>query len=475
MVTLIQPLIQRLPQAGLCTLLLALLTACAAPSPPMPPMLTASQLSLSTLPQSPDFARGAWWRALRDPVLDQLLEHALVANPKLTLAAAKVAAAQANEAIAASGSGPTVNAQASFNRQRYSADGLIPPPIAGTWQNYSQIGASLNYSFDLWGKIRERVAAAAGASRAAELEQASAQQWLAAEVVTQYLVWRAAQQEIMLQQAALLASEQLAQKSKTLKRAGLVSRDAQNEQTLLLAEARTALIAAQLASSNAQAALAALTLTRQADLAAQAPRALPAWPINTNDLRLNQLAQRPELLAAKYQVESAAALVRAAQADFYPDISLSALIGLSSLSTATLFDSASRRLGVTPAISLPIFEAGALQGALDLQHAHYASAIAIYNQTLLDIANDSASSLARQQAALKIETEAKLSETAAEQLANSARLRQRAGLSPASDTLQSHLSHVNSRLSLLQAQRDRLIAQTSLIRAMGATDSKETP
>lgn len=468
-------LMQRAPRLSLLVFILALLTACAAPSPPAPPMLTKSQLSLSELPQSPDFAKGQWWQALNDPLLDQLLKQALAAHPKLTLAAAKVAASKADEAIAGSANGPTVNGQASFNRQHYSADGLIPPPIAGTWQNYSQIGASLNFTLDLWGKIRERVAAAAGATRAAELEQASAQQWLAAEVVTQYLVWRAAQQAILVQQALLHTNEQLAKKSKTLKRAGLVSRDAQSEQTLLIAEARTALIAVQLESTNAQAALAALTLTSQAELAAQAPRALPNWAIDTSNLRLNQLVQRPELLAAKYQVESAAALVRAAQADFYPDISLSALIGFSSLNTATLLDSASRRFGITPAISLPIFEAGALQGALDLQHAHYASAISIYNQTLLDIANQSTSSLARQQSSLKMEAEAKLSEAATEQLANSARLRQRAGLSPASETLQSDLNHLNSRLSSLQAHRDRLIAQTSLIRAMGATDSKETP
>ncbi len=455
-------------RAALCSVLVCILVGCASPVSPAPPVLEAKALSLQSLAQSPAFARGNWWQGLQEPALNKLLEQALAAHPRLTLASAREAGARARQAIAASAHGPFVSANASWNRQRYSSDALVPPPIAGSWQNLSELGLSLDYRFDVWGRVRERVTAAAGAQAAAHLQQDSARLWLQSEVVSQFVQWRAAQQELALAQEALRLSESLARQDKTLKRAGLVSLDALSERDAMLAARRSDVSAAQSRLLGARAALGALTLSDAASLDALPAAALPLWPIETAGLTLNQIAPRAELRAARFQMEGAAAQVRAARADFYPDISLSALIGLSTLSSATLFDARSRGLALTPAISLPLFQAGALQGALDLQQAAYAEAIASYNQTLLDIARESATALASQQGALHAESDARLGERAAQALAASAQLRQRAGLAPASEPLQAGLTLVDARLGLVQAHRARLMAQTALVRAMGS-------
>lgn len=195
---------------ALCSALAWLLGGGASPVPLAPPVLEAKVLSLQTLVQSPAFARDHWWQDLHDLALNKLLAQALAAHPRLTLASALEAAACARQAIAASTHGPFVSANASWNRQRYSSDALVPPPIAGSWQNLSQLGLSLDYSFDVWGKVRERVTAAAGAQAAAHLQQDSARLWLQSEVVSQFVQWRAAQQELALAQEALGLSESLA-------------------------------------------------------------------------------------------------------------------------------------------------------------------------------------------------------------------------------------------------------------------------
>jgi NodT family efflux transporter outer membrane factor (OMF) lipoprotein len=119
----------------------------------------------------------------------------------------------------------------------------------------------------------------------------------------------------------------------------------------------------------------------------------PALP---DDVPLNLLGRRPDIVAARWEVEAAGSGIKAAKARFYPDINLSASIGFESLSQANPFTAASRAISFGPALSLPIFDAGALRANLKGQVASYDLAVANYNQTL----NEAYADVARQIAAI---------------------------------------------------------------------------
>jgi NodT family efflux transporter outer membrane factor (OMF) lipoprotein len=136
------------------------------------------------------------------------------------------------------------------------------------------------------------------------------------------------------------------------------------------------------------------------------PRALAdARPVPLPDtLPADLLARRPDITAARWRVEAATHDVASAKASFYPNVNLSAFVGLSSIGLGRLLDAGSEQWGVGPAIHLPIFDAGRLRANLRGKSADLDLAVESYNGAVLDAVRDvadqlaSARSITRQQA-----------------------------------------------------------------------------
>jgi NodT family efflux transporter outer membrane factor (OMF) lipoprotein len=94
------------------------------------------------------------------------------------------------------------------------------------------------------------------------------------------------------------------------------------------------------------------------------------------------LGRRPDVAAVREQIETAEQQVKVARTEFYPNINLSAFVGLSSYGLDNWLKAGSHIAGVTPAISLPIFDAGQRRANLRGREAQRDSAIATYNAVL---------------------------------------------------------------------------------------------
>ena len=103
--------------------------------------------------------------------------------------------------------------------------------------------------------------------------------------------------------------------------------------------------------------------------------------------------RRPDLAAARWRVEAATRGVDVARAQFYPNVNLTAFIGLSSIGLDRLIEADSRQFGVGPAIRLPIFDSGALRANLRGRTAELDAAIEGYNSALLESVRDAADQL----------------------------------------------------------------------------------
>jgi NodT family efflux transporter outer membrane factor (OMF) lipoprotein len=117
--------------------------------------------------------------------------------------------------------------------------------------------------------------------------------------------------------------------------------------------------------------------------------ALPAIPALTlpSDLPADLLGRRPDVVAARWRVEAAGHDIKAAKARFLPNIGISSLAGLLAPSSMNLFSLRNRFYTVSPALSLPIFEGGALRANLAGKDAAHDIAVAQYNQTLVHAIN----------------------------------------------------------------------------------------
>ncbi len=83
-----------------------------------------------------------WWQRFGDPQLDLLIAEALAGNPGVGGARARIDKAIALAASSGAALAPQANASAELTRQRYSSNGIFPPPIAGSWHTQTQLAAS---------------------------------------------------------------------------------------------------------------------------------------------------------------------------------------------------------------------------------------------------------------------------------------------------------------------------------------------
>jgi NodT family efflux transporter outer membrane factor (OMF) lipoprotein len=110
------------------------------------------------------------------------------------------------------------------------------------------------------------------------------------------------------------------------------------------------------------------------------------------------LGRRPDIVAARLRAEAASRRIKVARAAFYPNINLTAFIGLQALGLQMLTANGSSTGSVGPAISLPIFNGGRLRGQLRSAEADYAEAVANYDRALTQALQDVADAALSQKA-----------------------------------------------------------------------------
>lgn len=444
-----------------------LLAGCATPDV-LPPSTVPLQAASLGVQDGSQLARENWWQALNDPQLDQLVSQALARSPRLTLADAKLRAARANSDSVASSDGLRVNGNASFVRERSSEYGNNPPAYRGIYTNLETVGLDLSYRFDFWGKTRAQLAAARGQAYAAQLEADDARQWLAWAVSSQYLEWRTAQHALQLQAEDQQQATQLLQLGEVRSKQGLAAPDELAQLQAAANDARQLVLRAGLRETQARHALAALAALPQTQIDAIAKAPLPEWQLDPARYSTAMLGKRADILAARERVEAASAGIRAARADFYPDVRIGGLAALSSSELSNLLDPGARLLRFAPALTLPIFSNGELNARLSGRTADYEQAVAAYNQTLLAAIQETADRSSQLASLTQAEAQADDTLRARRDASRVLQTRLETGLASRSQWLNERRRDTQARLSALEIRGQRLQVQAALLRALGS-------
>lgn len=327
-----------------------------------------------------------WWTQFRDPQLNQLITEGLAGSPPLREAEARTRAALAQAQVTQSARLPQVDAKGDATRQRFPEQSLIPPPYAGSWDTFSELQATLNWELDLWGKNRAAYQQAVGEARASALDARAARLALSANIAHAYVQMEHAYLQLDVARATLAQREQIFKLTQDRNEAGVDSR-------LELRQAESALPAAREQIAQWQEVI-ELTRNQLAALLGQGPdrgqaiqrpaaNALAAVSIPSR-LPSELLGRRPDILAQRWRVEAAQHGIDNAKAQFYPDVNLTAFIGFQTLGAGNLITAGNREIGVGPAVTLPIFDAGRRRGNLAARDSAYDVAVEQYNQAVAD-------------------------------------------------------------------------------------------
>lgn len=415
-----------------------------------------------------------WWRDYGDAQLTSLIEEALAGNPDLAAAAARMRAAEAATEEAGAALLPSVATRDSVQgvREHLSLDNL--PPSVGSalphaWDSRGGLALGADYEIDFFGRNHAALAAATSAAKAAQMETEAARLQISTAVGLAYaeLVRLAGDRDaaldiVTVREATARLVEQRV--SRGLESEGL-SAQAESE----LARAKADLASAESALMRARHALAALLgkgPDRGLDIAVPRQKLLAAHVLPPS-AGLNLVGRRPDLQAARLRVEAAAKRIDVARADFYPNIKLTALSGYQTLGLASLGGGSLAFGQIGPALTLPIFTGGRLEGALHGAHAEYDEAIAAYNQTLTVAIRDVADVVSDRQA---LETQRIQTQRALDEVEKSHRLissRYQSGLATYIDVLTVENALVAQRQAMSDLETRAFSLDVALVRALG--------
>ncbi|MBV1776761.1 efflux transporter outer membrane subunit [Burkholderiaceae bacterium DAT-1] len=417
----------------------------------------------STLPQG-DWPAADWWKLLGDDQLNALIQQALAHAPQLDVAAARVKQAQLVVDQARADSGPMLSANASLSREYESENYIFPPPLAGSWLTMGRAALDFSYDFDWWGRHRAGVSAALGQTQAARAERAAVENVMTVAVAQSYMAWQveAARQEMFAQQLKIRDQIRVINQKRLARGLDPVTVQRQTEFEIAAIQQMQAVSEASMRVAEVQ--LRALTGDTRSP--ALSPRSLPRMQASV-PASLDLVANRADVQASKLRVESLGYRVDAAKAAFYPDFSLTAFAGFTSVELDTLLRSSSRTAGIAPALHLPIFESGRLKANLASEQAGVDLAIAQYNQTIVDAVKEIGEQVALVQGYGKQEQTLRASLDAAAAIEKAVQARADRGLTDQVSVLQSRLPILIQQEQMIQLKGRTLSAQLQLTRALG--------
>lgn len=427
--------------------------------------------SFATLDARPaDWPDDRWWQAYGDAQLDGLVQEALAGSPSLAAAAARLRNAQAQAQQSGAALFPEVSAKASVDKEKQSYNYLFPESaVPKGWRAGGQGTLDFSYDLDLWGKNRAALAAATSEAEAARADAAESRLVLATSVVDAYADLArlfaerdcaAGAVDVRTRTAALfverqkqgLETEGSVQQAIARRDASVAELHATDESIALARNRIAALVGA---GPDRGLAIARPTV------AAGGQHGLPA------SVTLGLLGRRPDIVVARLRAEAAAKRIDVAKAAFYPDISLSAAIGVQSLGLNMLTKAGSVFGNVGPAISLPIFNGGRLRGQYRAAQATYDEAVANYDDTLVKALHDVAD-VAVSERALQPRLEARRAAAqAAARAHESIQARYRGGLANYLDVLSAQDSLIDANRQLADIEARAFSLDVSLVRALG--------
>ena len=319
----------------------------------------------------------AWWEVFGDPTLNRLVEEAHRANNNLEIAAVRILESRAQLGIATGLRWP----QSQFAVA--GADYTSPPDSAGSWN--SNLGGSVAWEIDLWGRYRRGIESADAALQATMASYDDFLVLLTAQVAQTYTTIRLIEEQLAIAHENIRIQRRSYEIVEVLSRHGDKSAlDLQQAYTLLLGTEAT-VPALEAALRQAKNALSTLLGRPPGDLPGLLDEdgELPPLPEELAvGIPADLLRRRPDVRVAELNAMALNAQVGVATAALYPSFSLTGFLGLAS-GSGNLFGSDSLTYGASGSFSWPFLNYGRIRNNIRVQDARLQQALIAYRESVL--------------------------------------------------------------------------------------------
>jgi NodT family efflux transporter outer membrane factor (OMF) lipoprotein len=276
--------------------------------------------------QGPPPRDGNWWEVFQDPILNSLTVRAYQQNPNLRSVGTRVLQARAVQAIAVGNVFP----------QSQQAVGLYSHgTFASNPAHIDFTGFNLTWELDFWGKYRRQIESANAALDASVESYDDALVTLLADVATNYVEYRIAQQRIKIAQDNLRTQEKLVAIVEQQQKVGTATDLDVRQLRTLMKQTQSSIPALRITLGLANDRLCILLGEPPHDLAPElgpgpdlGSLPMPMTPQSVAaGIPADLLRRRPDVRSAERQVAAQTPQIGVAEANLYPSVSIGTILG----------------------------------------------------------------------------------------------------------------------------------------------------
>ena len=332
-----------------------------------------------------DLANSQWWQQFNDPVLNKLVEDSLRGNLDVRIAAARVD--QFLGALNATRSQlyPQIGYGADASRAQASRIGQPPlPPGADPYFSLYQASLGSVWQIDLFGRVQRLSEAAQAKVYASEQAQRGVVLTLVGNVATSYIGLRALDRQLEIAKATANNFNETARIFDLRFKAGIVSKTEVMQITSQAQQAKAAIPAFEQAIAAQENLISILLGQNPGPIARGKTIDQLITPQVPSGLPSTLLSRRPDILQAEQNLVAANANVGATKALYFPNISITGLLGSVSTAFSELFTDPASAMFIGASVTGPIFTFGGIKGQVNSAEAQKLQAQLIYQQTILN-------------------------------------------------------------------------------------------
>ncbi len=427
---------------------------------PLPPSQAASLADLK------------WFEVFKDEQLQELVRTALQQNYDLRDAVTRVEEARANLGIAHSNQLPQANASGALEVDRLSRDGQLPLPatfVPSQNRNWGQAALNLlSFEVDLWGRLRRSTEAARANLLNAEWNRKAVVTTLVSDVAGSYFNLLQLDYELEISQHTLETrrdSLRLVQERQGGGVATLLDLR-QAEELVSTAAQKIPVLQQQIEQTENQI---SLLLGRNPDgivrgrkfMEQEMPPEIPPG------LPSALLERRPDIRAAEQALIAANANIGVAKAAYFPQLSLSGILGGQSTQLSSLFSGPHSTWSFVPQVTQPIFAGGRLKNNVRLAQAERDNALVQYERTIQTAFTEVSNALIAHQRTRESRLEQERLVTALQDRMRLAYVRYRGGVDTQLNALDADRDLFQAELTLAQIRYSELLSVVQLYKALG--------
>ena len=408
-----------------------------------------------------------WWKLYEDPLLNELIDKALIKNTDINAAIARLEEADAYLKQVGAALIPSVDLTSQANRTKATENGTVPSSFVKPYRKNFNVQLGTSFELDFWGRLRRAKESARAEYISSQYSKDTVILSLQSTLVSNYLLLRSIDSQIfMLKDNVGYRKENVELTRKRLE-SGLISAldMHQSEAALNNLSAQLSDLVRQREIISNQ--LILLTGDMNLNIAESKLDSLITPPIPPANMPSSLLELRPDIKEAEQIMIAANANIGVAKAALFPNIALTANFGRESAELKNIDKTGSNIWGIGLGLTLPIFDAGRTQAKVYQATAKQKEALSYYESSIQNAFKEVNNALVSLKEYTEQENDLKLTQDAAKKAMDISSNRYKAGYSSYLEYLDAQRVYNDASIAYIQKRQLRLMASVELFKSLG--------